>query len=124
MADQFALETPEVHIAYKRGDSRAIVFQLTNAVTGAALDLTGWTVPVLAVDSKKDPTDELTQLFKVTGTISSPPTDGQIAFSPTTVQTDETPGNYFYDAQALDSSGGLLTFVEGKFKLTQDITKD
>ena len=100
----FALETPVVDIDYKRGDSRAIIFALTDSATGLALD-------------------DLTELFKVTGVIPTP-TDGRISFSPTDVQSDQTPGTYFYDAQVLDAASGKQTFVKGKFKISQDIAKD
>jgi len=119
-----ALETPVVDIEYKRGDSRAIVFKLTNADTGDALDLTGWTAPVLAVNSEATPTDTSNELFKVTGSVLTPATAGKISFSPTTTDTDQTPATYFYDAQALDADTGKLTFVQGKFKIVQDIAKD
>ncbi len=119
-----ALETSVVDITYKRGDSRAIIFALTDASTGAALDLTGYTAPVLAVNSLATPPDITTEVFKVTGTVVVPNTDGKISFAPTSVQTDEPPDTYFYDAQVVDAATGLLTFVKGKFKIEQDIAKD
>jgi hypothetical protein len=119
-----ALETPVIDITYKRGDSRAIVFKLTDEDTGLALDLTGYTAPVLAVNTLPTPPDVSTELFKVTGDFDADRTTGRIGFSPTTVQSDEAPDTYFYDAQVVDAAGGLLTFVEGKFKITQDKAKD
>lgn len=119
-----ALETPTIDIEYKRGDSRAIVYALSDSTTGEVLDLTGYTLPVLAVNTDPNPPDVTNELFKVTGTIDSPPTTGRIAFSPTTVDSDQTPDTYFYDAQVLDAGGGKLTFVQGKFKIVQDRAKD
>ncbi len=119
-----ALETPIIDITYKRGDSRAIVFKLTDADTKLPLNLTGYTAPVLAVNSLPLPPDVTTELFKVTGVVDAVPTTGLISFSPTTVQSDATPNTYFYDAQVIDGDSGLLTFVEGKFKITQDKAKD
>lgn len=119
-----ALETPVVDITYKRGDSRAITFKVINIETGDPLDLTGYASPVLAVNSDPVPTDTTDEKFKVTGTIDPTPSTGRISFSPTTVQSDLTPDTYFYDAQVIDASGGLLTFVQGKFKIVQDIAKD
>jgi hypothetical protein len=119
-----ALETPVIDITYKRGDSRPLVFVLSDKNTGTALDLTGYTAPVLAVNSEAAPTDVTNELFKVTGVIDATPTTGRISFTPTTTNSDQTPGTYFYDAQVLDASGNKLTFVEGKFKITQDRAKD
>ena len=69
--------------------------------------------------------DVTTEIFKVTGTIPTP-TNGQVQFIPATDNTgsDQTPATYFYDAQILDAFGRKLTFVEGKFKITQDRAKD
>ena len=119
-----ALETPVVDLEYTRGDSSAIVFVLSNKATGAPLDLTGYTAPVLAVNTLATPSDVSTELFKVTGSIDLAPETGRISFSPTAVQTDEAPDLYFYDAQVLDAASGLKTFVKGKFTLKQDIAKD
>jgi predicted Ser/Thr protein kinase len=79
---------------------------------------------VLAVNTLPTPPDATTELFKVTGSIDADPLTGRISFSPTTAQTDEDPDTYFYDAQVKDAAGGLITFVEGKFKITQDRAKD
>lgn len=119
-----ALEVPVIDLAYKRGDSRPIVFVLTNKETGKPLDLTGYSSPVLAVNTLSNPPDATTELFKVTGVIDADVATGRISFTPTSVQTDEDPAVYFYDAQVLDAASGVLTFVEGKFTLSQDRAKD
>lgn len=116
-----ALETTVINITRKRGDSKAIVFKLSDQ-DGSDSDLTGWSAAVLAVNSEKTPTDVTNEQFKVTGTIPAP-TNGEIGFAPTTVQMDLTPGTYFYDAQVL-TSDGLWTFAEGTFTIKQDIAKD
>jgi hypothetical protein len=118
-----ALETPVVDLEYRRGDSRAIVFVLTDSSSGAALDLTGYTSPVLAVNSEPTPGDDTNELFKVTGTIVDAAA-GKVSFAPTTTDSDQTPSTYFYDAQIIDAAGGKLTFVRGKFAIKQDIAKD
>jgi len=119
-----ALETPVINITYKRGDSRAIVFVLSDSATGTALDLTGYTLPVLAVNSEATPVDITNQLFTVSGVIDADPTTGRISFSPTTTDSDQNPGTYFYDAQIIDPNSGKLTFVAGEFTIEQDIAKD
>ena len=120
----FVLEPTVIDISYKRGDSRAITFVLKDSSTGNPLDLSSYSSPVLAVNTLPLPPDVTTELFKVTGVISGTPTDGRVSFSPTTVQSDEAPDVYFYDAQIIDDASKLVTFVEGKFKITQDRAKD
>jgi hypothetical protein len=120
--NKMALETPIFNLEYKRGDSRAIIFELVNKATGEALDLTSWNTPVLAVNSDKNPTDETGQKFKVSGSVDD--VNGWIIFSPTTTDSDQTPAGYYYDAQVIDNNGGKFTFVKGKFKIVQDIAKD
>jgi hypothetical protein len=117
-----ALETKVIDLTVKRGDNRSIVFQISED-DGSASDLTSWASPVLAVNSEKTPTDITNEQFKVTGAIPTP-TNGRIGFTPTTSNTDLTPGVYFYDAQVLDDQGNKWTFAEGKFTITQDIAKD
>ncbi|MHA1859144.1 MAG: hypothetical protein ACTSUU_06835 [Candidatus Thorarchaeota archaeon] len=119
-----ALEVTTINITYKRGDSRPMVFVLSDKVTGLPLDITGYTAPVQAVNTEQEPTDTTNQQFLVTGVIDADPTTGRISFTPTTTDTDLTPNTYFYDAQVLDALGNKLTFVEGEFVITQDIAKD
>lgn len=119
-----ALETPVINITYKRGDSRPLVFVLSDQVTGLPLDITGYTLPVLAVNTEQEPVDITGQLFTITGAIDVDPTTGRISFTPTTTNSDQTPNTYFFDAQVLDASSNKLTFVEGEFAITQDIAKD
>jgi hypothetical protein len=119
-----ALAVPVVNLDYRRGDSRAIVFVLTSKDTGLPLDLTGYTSPVLAVNSDQEPTDITNQKFTVAGAIDADPTTGRVSFTPTTTNSDQTPSTYYYDAQILDAASGKLTFVQGEFNITQDIAKD
>ena len=65
----FVLAPTEIDIEYKRGDSRAITFKLTDSETGLPLDLSSYSAPVLAVNSLPTPPDATTELFKVTGVI-------------------------------------------------------
>lgn len=122
--EAMALEVSVINLTYKRGDSRAIVFVLKDGTTGDPLDLTSYTLPVLAVNTLSTPPDTSTELFKVTGVFDGDRTTGRISFSPTIVDSDQTPDTYFYDAQVSDAATGIVTFVEGKFKITQDRAKD
>lgn len=124
-----ALEVPVVNIVYMRGDSRPITFKLTKDAAGNPKDLTGWTAPVLAVNEDPVPEDTTDELFKVDGaeaTIVVPETGGLISFTPKTDATgsDQEPGVYYYNGQALDNNGKKTTFVKGTFTIEQDIAKD
>ena len=118
-----ALEIPVINLEYKRGDSKPIVFVLKAG--GVAVDLSGYSLPVMSVHTTKDPVDVTTELFKISGTIPIP-ANGKVQFIPAINDTgsDQLPDTYFYDAQVLDALGNKATFVEGKFKLTLDKAKD
>jgi len=110
-------------LEYYRGDSWPKGFTLKDKATGAALDITGCTF-TMTVDPEKEPADNTNNLFSVAGIISGDPTEGKVTFTPTEVNTDQTPGKYYYDIQG---EGGVLgtkrTVVKDVFKITQDITK-
>jgi len=108
--------TATIDITRKRGDTRRIVFDITE--DGAPVDVTSWTAFKLTVDPSKSPADDTTKVEQMTG--GGGGIDGRVYFIPAgTIE----PGAYFYDAQALDSNAEKITFAEGKYKVTQDITK-
>jgi hypothetical protein len=109
-----------INIERKRGDTKRLTFTVKDAA-GAVVDISAWTSFLLTIDPAKNPTDNSNNLGQLTGSFTTDGTDGKVYFVPTGTIAD---GNYFYDAQALDSAGEKCTFVEGKYKLTQDITKD
>jgi hypothetical protein len=105
-------------IERKRGDTRRITFRIMDGST--PVDISAWTQFKLTIDPNKAPPDDTTKLEERVGAISSGGVDGRVHFIPTgTID----PGSYFYDAQALDSNMERVTFSEGKYKITQDITK-
>ena len=107
-----------VDISRKRGDTRRISFEITS--DGAPVDISAWTNFKLTVDPSKAPADDTTKLEQMTGAITSGGTDGRVHFIPTgTID----PGKWFYDGQAIDDNGEKVTFAEGKYTVTQDITK-
>lgn len=118
-----ALETPVIDIAYKRGDSKPLIFVLKDS-SGNAVDISSYTAPVLSVHNDAAPTGIMTEQFKVTGTFPGGGTDGKVSFVPLVTETDLTPEVYFYDAQILDAGGNKITFVEGSFTISQDRAKD
>lgn len=107
-------------IERKRGDTRRIVYAIKD-VDKNAIDITLWTAFLLTVDPQKKPVDDTNNLYQVAGVLEGAGINGRVGFSPpgTTVV-----GSYFYDCQALDGNGEKVTFAEGKYKLTMDITKD
>lgn len=110
----------EKDICWGRGDSDAKGFVVQDSA-GAAIDITGFTFK-LTVSSDRDPTDQVNEQFTIVGVIGSP-TDGTVSFAPTTVDTDITPGIFFYDIEQTDGSGRIKTIIKGKCRIIQDITK-
>lgn len=104
----------------KRGDTRPDQFTVTSKRTGAAIDITGYTF-LLTVDPSPEPIDAANNLFQLTGVIVDA-ANGLVEFTPTLVQADNV-GDYYYDAQLIDSGGHVETFSSGKYKFRQDITK-
>ncbi len=113
MAD---LPTIERH----RGDTYANVLTIKNA-DGTPLNLTGYTV-TLTVDRRKEPTDNTTMVFQLTGTLTAP-TEGKVSFTPSAPNAATAAGTYYYDIQLTDGSGAIKTAGPGKFVFKQDITK-
>lgn len=107
-------------ICWGRGDSSAkgFIIQDSNSV---AIDITGFTFK-LTVNSEKDPVDQVNEQFSVTGTLTDA-TNGKVAFAPTTMDTDITPGTYFYDIEQTDTGGRISTLIVAKVLIVQDITK-
>ena len=106
-------------ICWARGDSDARGFIVQNDA-GVAIDITGFTFR-LTVNTEKDPAPG-TELFTVVGSITDAPA-GQVAFAPTSGQTDQTPGTYFYDIEQTDVGGLISTLIKGKCQILQDISK-
>ena len=109
-----------LQIKRKRGDTRRITFVIKDA-DGVVVPIGGWTAFLLTVDPDKAPVDNTNNIFQVSGSLVTDGTDGRVYFTPagTSVAAE-----YYYDAQATDDNGEKITFAEGSYKLTQDITKD
>ena len=113
--------TQTTNIERKRGDTKGIVFVIKQADEVTVVDISTWTAFTLTVDPSKAPADAAANEFQATGAFVTDGSDGKIRFYPPGT-TDV--GKYYYDVQALDNDGKKCTPVEGKYKLTQDITKD
>lgn len=106
-------------IQRKRGDTQRIIFTIQSG--SGAVDLSQWTSFVLTVSSEKEPTGPGYEVEVMLGKLSTDGKDGRVYFVPSATTP---PGNYYYDAQALDSNLEKITFVEGGYRVTQDISKN
>ena len=113
--------TQTTNITRKRGDTCGIVFRIKKADGVTDEDISTWTNFLLTVDPSKAPTDALANVFQAVGAFVTDGTDGRVRFFP---PGTTGVGSYYYDVQALDNDGKKCTPVQGKYKLTQDITKD
>ncbi len=106
-------------ICWGRGDSDAKGFVVQDSA-GMAVDITGFTFR-LTVNTDQDP-DPGTQLFTVVGVITDAAA-GKVAFAPTVSNTDQSPGEYFYDVEQTDAGGLISTIIKGVCEIVQDISK-
>ena len=111
-------------IEWYRGDSYPLELTIKNKSTGVAIDITGYSF-LLTVNSTKTPTDETDQVFQVVGLVDvdQVANTGVVTFTPTTVNTDQTPATYYYDVQMTNAASHIKTIAKFKFKIVQDITK-
>ncbi len=107
------------NVCWGRGDSRAQGFVIQDPV-GAVVDITGFTFK-LTVNTDQDP-DPGTELFTVAGVITDGP-NGKVAFAPAITDTDQAPGEYFYDVEQTDAGGAVSTVIKGVCEIVQDISK-
>lgn len=107
-------------ITMYRGDSYALDFTITNSITSAAVDLTGKTFE-LTVNSEQAPTTNANQKFQVAGVIVTA-ADGTLTFTPSSSDTDLTPGRYYFDIQMTEGTT-VKTIHLSSFTIKQDINK-
>jgi len=110
-------------IDWYRGDSYPLEFTIQDE-NEDAITLTGSSL-LFTVNNTKNPTDITDQEFSVVGVIDPDQVanEGKVTFTPSTSETDLTPGTYYYDIQLTNSSSQIRTIAKEKFKVTQDITK-
>ena len=113
-------EATQLNIVRYRGDTVPDVLTIKDS-TGAVVDITGFSFK-MSVDQTEDPTDEVTQLYKLVGTITDAP-NGVVEFEPSEVQANQTPNVYFYDVEMVDASSRKQTIVVGEYEYKQDYTK-
>lgn len=88
---------------------------------GNVVNIAGYTF-LLTVASEKEPADDTTEEFQVVGSITDA-ANGVVEFAPTALQTDITPGVYYYDVQMTTPAGRIGTILKDKYTILQDITK-
>jgi hypothetical protein len=102
-----------------RGDTAADQFTITR--DGSVVDITGCTFK-LTVNSQKDPTTTINQMFSLVGTVTNG-AGGLVEFAPDATEADQAPGDYYYDVEMTDAIGAILTADKGRYRFLQDITK-
>ena len=112
--------TTQINIERKRGDTCGIVFVVTDE-DDVIVPVGLWTAFLLTVDPEKAPVNADNNIFQVSGAFVTNGDDGKVRFFPP--GTSDI-GTYRYDVQALNVDSKICTIAEGKYKLTQDITKD
>lgn len=107
-----------IHIVRKRGDTQRITF-CVKAANNTPIDITGWTNFSMAVNKEQKPVNTDNQVEIQSGTILDA-TAGKVFFP---VSGTIPVGSYYFDMQATDDNSEIVTLVEGKYSITQDITK-
>lgn len=109
------------NICWARGDSDAKGFVVQDSA-GVAVNITGFSFR-LTVNTDKNPTQNVgEELFTIVGVITDA-VNGKVAFAPTSTDTDQIPGKYFYDVEQTDGSGLISTVIKGVAQIIQDISK-
>jgi len=112
------------NIQWYRGDSYPIELTVKDKENSTAIDITGYSF-LLTMDTLKDPPDDTTKLFEVSGIVDVDQVvnKGKVTFTPTAINTDQSAGAYFYDVQMTDVSGNIRTIAKYNWKMVQDISK-
>jgi len=107
-------------ICIVRGDSTPMTFQMQDE-NSVDIDITGRSY-LMSVNTEENPVAPTTNTFQLTGALGAGPPTALVTFTPTVVNTDITPGEYYYDIQETNGAA-LRTVVKGVFEVQQDITK-
>jgi hypothetical protein len=107
-------------LCFSRGDTVPYTLTITSDGT-TAINITGYTF-ALTVDPSPAPADALNNLFALVGSVTDGP-NGIVEFELSAVQSDQSPGVYFYDVQMTDGAGKIRTVASGQYEFLQDVTK-
>ena len=107
-----------------RGDTAPVGLNFVQqSDSSSAYDLTGISTLTITADSEQNPTDETTQLWSVAMSITSA-TAGTTTFALNSTQADMDPGVYWFDVEAVLTSGSTKrTIYKNQFRVLQDINK-
>lgn len=108
-------------LCVRRGDSPIIPIVVRDDQL-AVVNISGYTF-LMTVDPSPAPASDVNNLFQVAGVITDA-ANGRLTFQPSTVNTDQSPGVYFYDIQMITTASSKRTILSGQFEIKQDITKD
>lgn len=120
MATEFNMKYDEIDVTRVRGDTFPFAFNMKDS-NGNAVDITGFSYK-LSVDTREEPDDETTQLFKLTGSITDA-ANGVVQFTLSEAQSDQDPSEYYFDVEQTDDNSKIRTVVKGKWTVVQDATK-
>lgn len=104
-----------------RGDTRRVRCLFLDE-DGDPINLTGGTV-YFTVNSSSDPANDGTATLQKVATSLTDPTNGIHTFTLTHNDTNIDAGDYWYDAQFVDSNGEYLSSYRGKFGVQSDTTR-
>lgn len=104
-----------------RGDSPIIRVEVRDDA-GSILDITGHSF-VMTVDPSPAPENADNNLFSVSVPAIGDGSTGIVAIQPSSANTNQTPGVYFYDIQMTTTAPSIRTILAGKFTIQQDVTK-
>ena len=111
-------------LCYTRGDTAPI--SITFKQSGVALDLTGFTVIEMVINSEENPATAANEIERFAGSLSGTPTDGVVTFiPPSQVASENLPisEESFYDVQWLNAAAQIQTPIKGKIEIAQGINK-
>lgn len=105
-----------------RGDTRTVNLTFLQSDGTTPINLSGGTV-YFTVNSSSDPSSDSSVAFQKTATSFTSAADGEHTFTLTHDDTNITPGDYWYDAQFVDSDGNYVSSYRGKFIVQSDVTR-
>ena len=105
-----------------RGDTKGFTITIKDG-KGNVVDIDGCslTISVSAIENPVDAT-EADYIMQLSGTIVDPSTNGVFQMTITADEADNV-GDFFYDAEFLDSDGAKSTLDKDAWIMEQDITK-
>lgn len=114
-------KTEAFDLCWARGDDDPRVFTIRDK-SGVAIDISSWTLS-MAVNTEKDPTDTVNEIFSVSGVFVTDGTDGKIMFTPPANSLDNVSAGdkAFYDVNRLTPS--IKTLVKGSVLFVMDVDK-